>query len=341
MTKEFYVSDELLHAYKLAKTTIEQTVYVSEALQNDASLQAKYMEMLREDELADKVGQIIPMESMAAASEDNLCDILCEKYILRNLGKNDNAKALLASEDDNKWLKKDGTPLFNMGRILEANGMSVTRRYDCSFKDITGALAKHIRLIAVVDYGLLKSDTPSGLFHAVVCVSANDYLIRIYDPAGDDVTDYDVDVFLEAWSESRYYLVMATTDTLEYDPCPVFLDDVELDEDLLDLTEAIAENAHDVWGLARKNEGWRYGKENCLKDKTNPDMVPYCDLPESEKQYDRDMAIMTLKLAKKLGFRVSRYSKNKCKNCGSSISIDMMYCPQCGNKLEWKDFFDK
>jgi hypothetical protein len=35
-----------------------------------------------------------------------------------------------------------------------------------------------------------------------------------------------------------------------------------------------------------------------------PDMVPYSQLPESEKQYDRVMADDTLKLLIALGYRI-------------------------------------
>ena len=33
-------------------------------------------------------------------------------------------------------------------------------------------------------------------------------------------------------------------------------------------------------------------------------MVRYCNRPESEKLYDREMAMQTLKLVKKLGFEI-------------------------------------
>ena len=45
------------------------------------------------------------------------------------------------------------------------------------------------------------------------------------------------------------------------------------------------------------------GREDSGDDRDqNADMVPYCNLPESEKLYDREMAMQTLKLVKKLGF---------------------------------------
>ena len=101
-------------------------------------------------------------------------------------------------------------------------------------------------------------------------------------------------------------MVTNTTDKFVYEPYPIALDDVTLDEDLTELQEAIAENAHEIWAKARTEQGWSYGPERNDQKKETPDMVPYCNLPESEKLYDREMAMQTLKLVKKLGFEVKR-----------------------------------
>ena len=78
----------------------------------------------------------------------------------------------------------------------------------------------------------------------------------------------------------------------------------EISEDLIELREAIAENAHEVWAYNRKQEGWKYGPERDDVKKMHPDMIAYSQLPESEKQYDREMAINTIKLVKKLGWDI-------------------------------------
>lgn len=87
-----------------------------------------------------------------------------------------------------------------------------------------------------------------------------------------------------------------------YKPNPINTDEIKLSEELLALTEKIAENAHDVWAKARIAEGWVYGKERDSRYKTTPCLVPYSELPESEKDYDRNMALKTLKLIVKLGY---------------------------------------
>ena len=96
-----------------------------------------------------------------------------------------------------------------------------------------------------------------------------------------------------------------------YTPTPIDTTDITLSPDLLDLTEKIAANVHDVWAAARISEGWKYGKERNDQQKLHPCLVPYNDLTESEKQYDRNTAMETLKVIGKLGFRITDCSKNK------------------------------
>ncbi len=89
-----------------------------------------------------------------------------------------------------------------------------------------------------------------------------------------------------------------------YEPKPIDTSDVSLPDDLLELTEKIAENVHDVWALGRISEGWTWGEKRDNEKKTTPMLVPYGDLPESKKEYDRKTALETLKLIIKLGYEI-------------------------------------
>jgi hypothetical protein len=91
-----------------------------------------------------------------------------------------------------------------------------------------------------------------------------------------------------------------------YEPKPIDTSDVILPEELLALTERIAENVHDVFVKSRIDEGWVYGECRDDNKKTNPTLVPYNELPESEKEYDRNTALETLKLIVKLGYKIVR-----------------------------------
>lgn len=89
---------------------------------------------------------------------------------------------------------------------------------------------------------------------------------------------------------------------MKYKPNPIITDGIELSEEIMKLSERIAENVHDVWAASRMAEGWSWGKERSDALKQHPCLVPYNELPESEKEYDRKTSIETLKLIQKLGF---------------------------------------
>lgn len=93
---------------------------------------------------------------------------------------------------------------------------------------------------------------------------------------------------------------------LDYNPEPMDLSSVDLPESLIQLSERIAENVHEVWAKARMDEGWTYGEKRDDIHKKHPCLVPYDELPEEEKEYDRNTAMNTIKMVKKLGFRIER-----------------------------------
>ena len=91
-----------------------------------------------------------------------------------------------------------------------------------------------------------------------------------------------------------------------YQPKPVDTSGIELPAELLKLTETVAENVHDVWAAGRIAEGWTFGEKRDDVQKLHPCLVPYSELPESEKEYDRKTALDTLKLITALGYRIEK-----------------------------------
>lgn len=91
---------------------------------------------------------------------------------------------------------------------------------------------------------------------------------------------------------------------MNYTPTPIDTADVKLSNELLELTEKIAKNVHDVWAVGRIAEGWTYGSVRDDKKKETPCLVSYAELPENEKEYDRNTALETLKLIMKLGYEI-------------------------------------
>ena len=92
----------------------------------------------------------------------------------------------------------------------------------------------------------------------------------------------------------------------DYIPQPIDTSDIELPEELNPLLEAMAKNVHEVWAQTRIAQGWQYGPERNDGEKRHPMLIPYEELPEDEKVYDRNTSVETLKLILKLGFKITR-----------------------------------
>ena len=53
-------------------------------------------------------------------------------------------------------------------------------------------------------------------------------------------------------------------------------------------------------------QGWRYGHDRDDSRKEHPCLVPYEELPESEKVFDRNTAMGTLKVLLALGYHITK-----------------------------------
>lgn len=93
---------------------------------------------------------------------------------------------------------------------------------------------------------------------------------------------------------------------MNYNPTPIDTSDITLPEELVALTQKLAENTHEIWALGRKKECWSYGEKRDDAKKEHPCLIPYDQLPESEKLYDRNTSIETLKLIIKLGYKIEK-----------------------------------
>lgn len=87
-----------------------------------------------------------------------------------------------------------------------------------------------------------------------------------------------------------------------YHPMPLDTADVVLPRELTRLAERLARNVHEVWARERIAEGWQRGPHRDDLRKEHPQLVPYDDLPEREKDYDRRTVLETMKAIHVLGF---------------------------------------
>lgn len=98
--------------------------------------------------------------------------------------------------------------------------------------------------------------------------------------------------------------------TTNYLPAPIDTSDVVLPESLMPLVEVMAKNVHEVWAKSRMDEGWTWGEQRNDELKQHPCLIDYNELPDSEREYDRNTAVGTLKLIVSLGFDISKRDSN-------------------------------
>lgn len=91
---------------------------------------------------------------------------------------------------------------------------------------------------------------------------------------------------------------------MTYTPRPIDTGHAALPTDLAPLVERLAENAHDLWAARRLAEGWTHGPWRDDARRTTPNLVSYAELPETEKEYDRDAVRETLRAVVALGYRL-------------------------------------
>lgn len=108
----------------------------------------------------------------------------------------------------------------------------------------------------------------------------------------------------------RYTTALDMMEELEaistYEPRPIDVSRIELSGELHDLVEQLAGSSHDVWAAQRIAEGWQVGDIRDDKRKTHPDLVPYEQMPDAEKEYDRRNVRDMLKSIFALGYRIER-----------------------------------
>ena len=350
------------------KTSPEETLRVLEEAAFDPEMEetaVMYKRLNYSKDIQDEYGQYIPSGDNIADDGQGLCDLKCEAYILRQEGV-DVEESLLAEESrKNYWLRDGGTPLHKMGKLLEKKGYLVNRFTGSSIDKLQKDLQSY-KVIVVVNGDTLTGVVPdifdenfnldNSPNHAIVVLSIDkpQGKVTVYNPSLEqESVEYPLNAFEDAWQESKNYEITVRKKLFpeEYNPQPVDVSDVSLDEELTELTEVIAENAHDEWGrlkktaykdILEKDPGYRIfaplidGKEQTGH---NHFYQPYSMLTEEEKDIDRITAISTIKLVKRLGYRIVNVNKMyKCPHCGEPIEPSDNYCRACGKEIPWETF---
>jgi ryanodine receptor 2 len=89
-----------------------------------------------------------------------------------------------------------------------------------------------------------------------------------------------------------------------YQPKPIATGEIVLPRRLELLLERLAEHVHDIWAEKRMAEGWKFGPARSDAALEHPDLVPFAELTETEKEYDRATARETVRAIVALGYRI-------------------------------------
>jgi hypothetical protein len=96
---------------------------------------------------------------------------------------------------------------------------------------------------------------------------------------------------------------------MSYIPKPLDTSGTVLPAGLEELTESLSKNVHEVWAAGRMAAGWKYGPVRDELKKEHPCLIPYEELTEEEKNYDRATALSTLRFVLSKGYSIEKLSK--------------------------------
>lgn len=77
-------------------------------------------------------------------------------------------------------------------------------------------------------------------------------------------------------------------------------------EDFLQLIDILARQVHEQWMHGRLEEVWTWGPVRNDQLHQHPNLVPYDDLAENDKDYDRNTALATIRTLHTLGYRIEK-----------------------------------
>lgn len=274
-----------------------------------------------------------PILAMAAFAKANDCVVKCEEYVLEKFGLMSHVKDYSNEARLHGWLKDTGTSLYNIGRLLEMAGLSVSRFTGGTYRRMKTELDSGGSIIVAINKeslsgGVVTTDTLPN--HAVI-VSKIDELedvIVLYDPSENKSLGMSIDDFYDIWQCSdKFFVSIVERGKRPYVPHPEDVSGVELPSGVLALSDILAENAHEVWARDRQVEGWKYGEKKDDQLMVTPFMRPYDMLTEEEKYTDYTTALHSLKLLYKLGFELK-----KC-NTENGFHFNNNHLDEAGNYI--------
>lgn len=346
------ITDELLALFVEGRTTIEESAAILAAVQDDLDIRY-YLETAIEDGMFSKADiaenassksickiydistKHLPVMRLAASSVANDCVVRCEEYVLGRFSKESQYRKLYREACRRDWLRKDGTPLYNIGRLSELASLSVSRQFKGTISDILTELNGRCSIIVALNAGKLKNPKARKAVvcdHAVVVLDVNleKNDIELYDPQSPNHTDhYSIETFLRAWKPSKNYFVsIIERGVRPYIPHPEYVAHIKLPTEVLPLADILAENAHDIWATDRlKETEKKKAKGMDVNPWNDPFMKPFSELTKKKRKTDYLSSLNTIKLLYKLGFIIVTPNKSQVKFETNKRTMDGKYIP--------------
>lgn len=330
------VTPSLIRRYIAGETNLKETTLIMKASKEDKYLR-DYLDMafnLYEESLTPKAVVIdlaqdhyvkIPLALAAECERDNLCSLKCELFLISQFLGDDGLTedTLLAEARQLGILKDEGTPLYNMGRLLSLHGLSVIKQYSASIDDIKAAIQEQ-------GCGVMVPILGEKTFHAIVVekIIGND--VHYYNPSTCSLETMPISSFEGLWKKSNCYLVktalrkdVCRPDAIIYHPQ---IEVPELTGRFKEIEWGLAEMFHDLWSSKRLKNGWKYGKERDDNKRIHPDLIPLSDLPLTEIDFDISNAKAAVYLLTEIfGFElvnkedIEQYCINKLEELGYEV----------------------
>lgn len=348
-----FISDELLALFVEGRTTVEESAAILTAAKENLDIRY-YLETAIEDGMffetkvaenaaSKPVCQLynlnikhLPVMCLAANGVTNDCVVKCEAFVLSLFGKDSQYKRLYREACHHDWLRKNGTPLYNIGRLLELAQLSVSRRFGGTLDDVQDELNGNCSVIVALNANRLanpKSRSAVVCDHAVVVTDidkAEGYL-ELYDPQSSNQRDrYAIETFLRAWKPSKNFFVsIIERGVRPYKPHPEYVAHIKLPTEIASIADMLAENAHDTWAQERLAETEK-NKAKGNQEKTFDDsfMMPFSELPEKKRKSDYLSSLNTIKLLYKLGFTISSPKVSRQEYKPNSRTPEGAYVPK-------------
>nr|KAG5704413.1 hypothetical protein BaRGS_024268 [Batillaria attramentaria] len=121
-------------------------------------------------------------------------------------------------------------------------------------------------------------------------------------------------------------------DYLPFVPNPVSTSHIQLPTYIENVRDKLAENLHELWSMAKIDQGWTFGETRDHQRKKNPSLTNFERLPMTEKKYVITLAYETLRTLLALGYHITINQQQQQNNRLKMLKLGNNYLQSNGYK---------